>query len=63
MQWVIGYGSVNFVNLIRIASNVALMHNNVQTNFWPNRNDIGIILLANDADSGKFNLIYKIKEQ
>ncbi|KAJ6645483.1 Haptoglobin [Pseudolycoriella hygida] len=51
VQWIIGYGSVNFTDLIRLTSNIALMHNNVQTIFWPNRNDIGIILLQNDVTS------------
>jgi len=51
VQWIIGYGSVTFTNLTRLTSNVALMHNNVQFNFWPNRNDIGLILLPNDITS------------
>ncbi|XP_037032976.1 coagulation factor X-like [Bradysia coprophila] len=50
-RWVIGYGSVNFTQLTRLTSFVALIHNNVQTQFWPNRNDIGIILLPNDVTS------------
>jgi len=51
VRWLIGYGSVNFRSLVRLTSEVALMHNNVQTNFWPNRNDLGIILLENDVSA------------
>jgi len=50
-RWEIGYGSISFNNIVRLSSEVALMHNNVQTNFLPNRNDIGIILLDNDVTS------------
>lgn len=61
VRWLIGYGSVNFINLTMLPSNVALIHNNVQTNFWPNRNDIGIILLPNDVNSGIPVLIWLLK--
>lgn len=58
----IGYGSVIFTDLTMLTSNVALMHNNVQTNFWPNRNDIGIILLANDITSGIYLMSVRINK-
>lgn len=52
-RWAIGYGSLNFTNLTMLSTSIALMHNNVLTNFWPNRNDIGLIILPNDVNSGK----------
>jgi len=52
VQWLIGYGSVDFANLINVTSNIALIHNNVGLQFWPNRNDVGIILLDNEITSG-----------